>query len=187
MTWFFAPLVPGRYGVILADFPWRWKPWGADGDGRSPPYATMTIDKLATLPVAELADPAGAHLCAWITDDHLAVGIKLIEGWGFTYKSKLLVWDKRRICKGYDTRKETESCYRFTIGSKPPRRLHKGVRQLICEAPVSSEHSHKPDEQYRRIERLYGADIFRCELFSRTSWPDWEVWGDEVDTIPRAA
>ena len=40
------------------------------------------------------------------------------------------------------------------------------------------EHSHKPDEQYARIERLYGGPYL--ELFARHRRDGWDAWGQEA-------
>jgi N6-adenosine-specific RNA methylase IME4 len=50
------------------------------------------------------------------------------------------------------------------------------VRRLIV-AP-RREHSRKPDEAYRRVERLVAGPYF--ELFSRTTRPNWRAWGNET-------
>jgi N6-adenosine-specific RNA methylase IME4 len=82
---------------------------------------------------------------------------------------------------GYWSRKQTEICLLFTRGS--PRRLGKGVRQLIV-AP-RREHSRKPDERYERIEALVNGPYL--ELFARTSRPGWSAWGNETDKFSEAA
>lgn len=44
-----------------------------------------------------------------------------------------------------------------------------------------TEHSHKPEEMRRMIERVsYGP---RLEMFARMQHPGWDVWGNEVDGI----
>ena len=50
------------------------------------------------------------------------------------------------------------------------------VPQVIMAPP--REHSRKPDEQYARIERLYGGPYL--ELFARHRRDGWDVWGDEA-------
>jgi hypothetical protein len=54
------------------------------------------------------------------------------------------------------------------------------VHQVVI-APVG-EHSEKPDEVYRRIERLFPGPYL--ELFARKPRAHWTTWGDE---IPRDA
>ena len=40
------------------------------------------------------------------------------------------------------------------------------------------EHSRKPDEFYRRVERF--CDGPRLDLFARASRPSWDTWGNEA-------
>jgi N6-adenosine-specific RNA methylase IME4 len=47
----------------------------------------------------------------------------------------------------------------------------------VVLAPVG-EHSAKPEEVRRRIERLYGGPYL--ELFGRKLVPGWTVWGNEI-------
>lgn len=180
-----AELTPGAYGLILADPPWAWRAWSEAGQGRDPEYDTMTIDELRRLPVGMLADRRGCHLACWIDDAFLSIAIRMIEDdWGFEYKSKLFVWDKRKVSKGFDTRNETESCYRFARGTRPPARLDKAVRQVIAQAP-RPQHSRKPDEQYERLQRLYMGQlgVRTCELFARYKRPGIEPWGNQVGLL----
>jgi N6-adenosine-specific RNA methylase IME4 len=51
------------------------------------------------------------------------------------------------------------------------------VREIVL-APVR-EHSRKPSEVYRRIERFCAGP--RIELFARERRPGWISWGDEID------
>jgi N6-adenosine-specific RNA methylase IME4 len=57
-----------------------------------------------------------------------------------------------------------------------PERLAKDVFEIIL-AP-RREHSRKPDEVYRRIERYCAGP--RLELFARESRPGWTAWGNET-------
>jgi N6-adenosine-specific RNA methylase IME4 len=71
-------------------------------------------------------------------------------------------------------RKAAEICLLFKRGNLDRR--SKSVRQLII-APIR-EPSRKPDEAYARIEQLVGGPYL--ELFSRSTRPGWDVWGDQV-------
>ena len=79
---------------------------------------------------------------------------------------------------GYWTRSNSEVCLLATKGS--PMRLATDVHQIVL-APVG-EHSAKPEEVRRRIERLFAGPYL--ELYGRKLVPGWTVWGNE---IPRAA
>jgi len=47
----------------------------------------------------------------------------------------------------------------------------------VIMAPVGA-HSEKPDEAYRRMQRLYGAPYL--ELFARKPRDGWMTWGNEI-------
>ena len=58
-----------------------------------------------------------------------------------------------------------------------PKRVKKDVRSLVV-TPLG-EHSAKPKEVHRRIERLMG-DLPRIELFARDREPGWDAVGLEL-------
>jgi len=78
---------------------------------------------------------------------------------------------------GFATRSNTEPILLATRGH--PLRLAADVHQVII-APVG-EHSAKPDEAYRRIERLYPGPYL--ELFARKAREGWTTWGDELPPL----
>ena len=80
---------------------------------------------------------------------------------------------------GNYSRNNSEPFLLATKGS--PTRLNADVHQVIV-APVG-EHSAKPDEAYRRMQRLYPGPYL--ELFARRPRDGWTTWGDEIPP-PRA-
>ena len=54
----------------------------------------MGIDELCTLPVSDLAAPDSV-LFLWATFPQLPEALRLIEAWGFRYKSVAFVWLKK--------------------------------------------------------------------------------------------
>ena len=114
-------------------------------------------------------------------------GLRLIQAWGFTYKSVAFVWLKQNRKSpgwfyglGFWTRGNAEVCLLATRGH--PKRQAANVHQFII-SPVR-EHSRKPEEAREKIVALMG-DLPRVELFARQSPPGWDVWGNEVEpTIP---
>lgn len=185
------------YGLILADPPWPFATYSGEGgtptqkDGEDH-YPVLSMDDLAALPVGDFAAKDCA-LAMWVVGSHIDVAIDLGRRWGFTLKTDGFIWLKQKMIDafqidwmtddiaeppmsmGYFTRKGAEICLFFTRG-KPPICAH-DVRQVIV-AP-KREHSRKPDEQYPRLERLFG-DVPRAELFCRTSRKGWDAWGNEV-------
>ena len=56
-------------------------------------------------------------------------------------------------------------------------RVDRGIGQVIVE-PLG-QHSAKPAEVHRRLERLYGP-VRRAEVFARRPVEGWHVWGNEL-------
>lgn len=184
-----------KYGAILADPPWSFKAWSGDAlpsrvaDAH---YNTMSTDGIEGLPVGELAADDCA-LFLWICWPTLPDALRVIEAWGFTYKTCAFCWVKGKALPlfpddfkdkmglGYWTRANSEVCLLATRGK--PKRLNADVRQAIL-APLR-EHSRKPDEQYERIERLVDGPYI--ELFARQRHEGWDAWGNEVGKFEGAA
>ena len=180
-----------HYGAIVADPPWTYENWSLKGTGRNAGnhYDCMPLDAIMALPVGHLAAPDCA-LFLWSTGPHMPAVIDVMRAWGFRFSGKAFCWGKRRRCAdpddradepgswhmgmGYTSRANTEDCWLGLIGR--PRRQDAGVRELII-APVR-EHSRKPDELYRRVERLYPGPYL--DLFSRQRRAGWDAWGREV-------
>ena len=82
-----------RFRTIYADPPWRF----TNRTGKMAPehkrlsrYATMTLDDILEMPVAQVAAEK-SHLYLWCPNALLAEGLEVMKRWGFTYKSNL-VW-----------------------------------------------------------------------------------------------
>jgi len=182
MDWPFGNLLPGDHPVIIADPPWAFSVRSQKGMGRSAErhYQTMPLGAIKALPVADLA-AKDCVLLMWVTDPFLRKGFEVIEAWGFKYKTVGFYWTKTNrdgspfMGGGYWTRANPEQCLLATRGN--PKRVSKGVQRWII-AP-RREHSRKPDEVYRRVERL--CDGPYTELFARQSWPGWRCWGNQTD------
>ncbi len=173
-----------RYGAILADPPWAFRTYSGKHVTAhrcaEDHYQTMPLRHLQRIPVQTKWAAEDCALFLWVVDSHLDAGLDLIQDWGFDYKTIAFVWVKTtkagvpRIGMGYWTRKSVELCLLGTRGK--PRRLSKGVRQVIMEP--RREHSRKPDEVRRRIEQLVAGPYL--EMFARERQPGWDAWGDEV-------
>jgi N6-adenosine-specific RNA methylase IME4 len=172
-----------RFGVIYPDAPWSFEVYSSKGKQRSAEryYDTWPLERIKALPVQALAADDCA-LLLWAVWPALDGALDVIRAWGFEYKTCGLLWVKLNpngeglfTGMGYHTRANTEPCLLATRGS--PRRLVSDVHQVVM-APIG-EHSKKPEEVARRIERLYPGPYL--ELFARSdSRPGWTVWGNEV-------
>src|SRR5262249_27295059 len=94
-----------RFATVLADPPWRF----TNRTGKMAPehrrlsrYGTLTADEIAALPVSQVVAPT-AHLYLWVPNALLADGLRVMQAWGFEYKTNI-VWHKRRKDGGSDGR-----------------------------------------------------------------------------------
>ena len=129
----------------------------------------------------------GCALFMWATFPTLPDALRVMESWGFIYKTAAFVWVKTNRKSstpfwgmGAYTRANAEICL---LGVTPGFNAGEAIKShsvhQIIEAPVKA-HSVKPDETRKRIVELMG-DVPRIELFARQHAPGWDVWGDEVD------
>jgi len=182
----FTVTVAGRkFATILADPPWRFQNRTgkmAPEHGRLARYATMDLDAIKHLPVADVAaDPA--HLYLWVPNALLPEGLAVMAAWGFAYKSNI-VWHKVRKDGGSDGRgvgfyfRNVTELVLFGVRGKNARTGPAGRRQVNLLGTRKREHSRKPDELYDLIEACSAGP--RLELFARGSRPGWTTWGDQA-------
>ena len=174
-----------RFATVLADPPWRF----ANRTGKVAPehrrlsrYATLTVEEICALPVAEhLSDPAHCYL--WVPNALLPQGLAVLSAWGFDYKSNL-IWHKVRKDGGSDGRgvgfyfRNVTEIILFGTRGKNARTLAPGRRQVNLLASRKREHSRKPDEQYAIIETCSPGPYL--ELFGRGVRKGWTVWGNQA-------
>jgi site-specific DNA-methyltransferase (adenine-specific) len=179
------PFPDRKYSIIYADPPWAYrqarthKRFG--GYGSICQYPTMTEGELSVLPVSDIAEK-DALLFLWVTPPKLLEQVKVMEAWGFAYKTVGFVW-----CKESPLGKMMAGLGSYTMPNaelvligkrgKGAKRVNGSVKQIIiCPR---KRHSEKPAEVRDRIVRLYG-DVPRIELFARQRVPGWDAWGLEV-------
>jgi N6-adenosine-specific RNA methylase IME4 len=169
-----------KYKIIYADPPWNYADKGCQGTMANH-YKGMKIEDICNLPINQISDD-NSILFLWVTYPMLKEGLKVIESWGFKYKSIAFQWIKlNKKGKGYFyglgrwTRGNTEPCLLATKGK--PKRISPAVFQII-EAPLT-KHSAKPSEARNKIIKLVG-NLPRIELFAREKTYGWDVWGNEV-------
>ena len=179
---FMNDLPTKKYGVIYADPPWHFKTRSEKGKDRSPEkhYPCMSIADIISLPVSDIAKPDSV-LLMWVVDPLLDQAFKVIDAWGFTYKTVGFTWAKTNkntmgffTGLGYWTRGNPEMCLLATKGR--PKRINKDVAQLVVSE--RRKHSEKP-LLHREIERLVDGPYL--EMFARKKpYENWDYWGNEV-------
>jgi len=117
----------------------------------------------------------------WVVDPLLDQAFKVIDAWGFKYKTVGFTWAKTNQKSlgfftglGYWTRANPEMCLLATKGK--PKRKSKSVKQLVVSE--RGRHSEKP-LLHEQIEQLTGGPYI--ELFARKKTrKGWDYWGNEV-------
>jgi len=173
-----APLVTDRrYPIIYADPPWRYEnpPIGDTNRSIENHYPTMDLADICALPVADIA-AEDALLYLWATAPKLPECLKVIEAWGFEYRTHI-VWVKDRIGTGYHARNQHELLLIAKRGEMPPPRPGEQPSSVI-EAP-RNQHSAKPSIFAETIERLYPG-VGKIELFCRSPREGWASWGNQA-------
>jgi len=175
-----------RFGAILADPPWQFQ----NKTGKVAPehrrlsrYATLTLDDIKQLPVAQVAADV-AHLYLWEPNALLPEGLAVMQAWGFRYKSNL-VWHKVRKDGGSDGRgvgfyfRNVTELVLFGVRGRNARTLAAGRRQVNYLSSRKREHSRKPDELYPLIEACSPGPYL--ELFARGVRDGWTEWGNQAE------
>ena len=180
-------LAAGRkFATVLADPPWQFQ----NRTGKVAPehkrlarYGTMTLDDILALPVHEITDEP-AHLYLWVPNALLPEGLRVMQAWGFKYKSNV-VWHKVRKDGGPDGRgvgfyfRNTTELVLFGVRGKNARTLAPGRSQVNIMRTMKREHSRKPDEMYDIVESCSSGPFL--ELFARGTRPGWTGWGNQAD------
>ena len=161
-----------KYRVIYADPPWSYndKQDTVYCGGAVKHYITMPLEDICALPIPAEKD---AVLFLWTTSPMLEDAFKVINSWGFKYKSSF-IWDKIATAMGNYNSVRHEFlliCVRGSCVPDVPKRL---------DSVVSIErtiHSRKPEEFRQIIDTLYPVGE-RLEMFAREAAEGWDVWGN---------
>jgi N6-adenosine-specific RNA methylase IME4 len=176
----------GTFPVIYADPPWQYEHVETWDRAIENHYPTMELDAICNMPVKQLATD-DAILFLWVTSPKVAEAIRVIEAWGFVYRT-CMVWDKGQIGMGYYFRQQHELLFVAARGALPVP-MTENRYPSVLHAP-RGRHSEKPVEVYEIIESMY-PEYRKIELFSRKAREGWFAWGNEVngdDTqLPRSA
>ena len=150
-------LLPNKkYNIIYADPPWHFKSRSEKGDGRNATqhYDCMSLKDICNMPVKEIADK-DCVLLMWVTDPLLEKAFKVIDAWGFTYKTVGFTWAKSNKTNmgmftglGYWTRCNPEMCLLATKG--PARHQIFATRQRLDRAQTKPPHHLQVPQLYQK-------------------------------------
>lgn len=161
----------GKYAVILADPPWRYDNSGLSTSAESQ-YPTMSLDEICSLPIYELSEDTTV-LFLWATNPLLPEALKVIDAWGFQYKTNL-VWIKGSSAGLGWFEKSAHEILMIAVRENTP---HPKERPVSYFEEARTIHSKKPERAYEIIESMYPGN--KIELFARNARPGWDFWGNE--------
>lgn len=165
----------GKYRVIYADPPWKYGNTMPDYMGvQDDHYRLMTIQEICDLPIKNIAED-NSVLFIWVTSPILEDSFRVINSWGFEYKSSF-VWDKVKHNMGHYNSVRHELLLVCTRGSCQPD-VQKLFDSVVTEE--RTEHSKKPEVFRSIIDTIYPAGK-RIELFAREKVDGWNSYGNEI-------
>ena len=193
-----------KYHVIYCDPLWSYrdkKKSGRSKCGAENHYPTLTLDELKQLPIQNICED-NCVLYMWVTFPMLREGLELIEAWGFEYKTIGFDWTKLNkdgsVWHGVGaySKSNNELCLFATKGNigrlmrdendneiifDPKEKLSIRSNQISCNVQAArGEHSEKPEEVRRRIEKLWG-NVSHVELFAKERVKGWDSIGFDID------
>jgi N6-adenosine-specific RNA methylase IME4 len=177
-----------KYTIIYADPPWKYTQDKKSNNFRavtSQYYNTMSTQDICNLPIKDISKKES--ICfMWATFPQIKEALKVMEAWGFEYKTVAFVWIKK--CKksnknawgmGFYTRSNAEICL---LGISPKSKKQNLIKNHSVHQVVETirrEHSRKPDEIRDLIIKLCG-DVSKIELFARQNVEKWDSWGNQI-------
>ena len=165
-----------RYGCIYADPPWAYSNKATRANVEDTYKSTMSVDEICAEPVCELAAD-DCHLHLWTTNAFLFDAKRVIEAWGFEYKS-CFVWVKPQMGIGNYWRVSHEFML-LGIRGKPEFRR----RDCMSWGQFDrTAHSKKPRDVRRLVESVSNGPYL--ELYGREAVENWMVYGNEVSHTP---
>jgi len=178
-----TPEIPEeKYRVIYADPPWQYEEHGATVStgygGTEWHYNSLSSEQIALLPIVKLAAD-NSVLFIWVTSPKLNEVWKIIEAWGFEYKTSF-IWDKVKHNFGYYNSVRHEILLICGRGSSTPDMEITHLHDSVQVIERSDRHSEKPEQFRKIIDELYPYGK-RIELFARVAAEGWDVWGNEAD------
>ena len=167
-----------KYQIIYADPPWSYrnkKTGGSMKSGADAKYPTLAIDDICDLPISDISD-SNSVLFLWATVPLLPEAFKVMEAWGFKYKT-MLTWRKiMSLGMGFWFRGQTEH---LLLGVKGKVKAFR-IQKANFVQSKAGRHSLKPQEFRDLIELVELSP--RIELFARQKTEGWDIWGNEVES-----
>ncbi len=201
-----------RARLVLADPPWEYndrqlvrkdnpgkKPKFGTGAHRNYKMGTNQIDQICEVG-KYLADVTtkDAYLCMWVTGVHLTSFERVMNAWGFVYRTPLFVWVKTTSAQdliasgpGHYTaqnaeycmlgRRKNTKCWHTNKGQQVPKQVFMAHQPRDEKRKIV--HSQKPANVHEALERWLVpqmGDYSKIELYARRERPGWICLGGDL-------
>jgi N6-adenosine-specific RNA methylase IME4 len=168
-------LPSGKYRIFYADPPWKYNnSMPSDFTEQANHYQLMELEDIINLKVKDMTEE-NAVLFLWSTSPILEDSFKVINAWGFRYKSSI-IWNKETMVMGHYVGIQHEFLLICTKGACTPF-----IKELLPSviSIKRTNHSEKPERFREIIDTLYPYGR-RIELFARKKTDGWETYGNET-------
>lgn len=168
----FSQLIGRNFATVYADPPWQYgnQATRASTDNH---YSTMTVEQICSMPVVETV-AENAHLHLWTTNAFLFDAKRVMDAWGFTYKS-VFVWVKPQMGIGNYWRVSHEFMLFGIRGNLP----FASRGEMSWAAIPRTKHSAKPREIREKVMKVSPGPYL--ELFGRSEADGWTVFGNQIN------
>ncbi len=175
------PFEDGEFTTIYADPPWPEFGGGKIKRGADKHYSLMKVPEIVELGLeVQRITSEDSHAYIWTTNNYLPSALKVMDAWGYVYKT-MITWSKDRMGLGQYFRGMTEHCL-FGVRGMIPYRTNeatgKRAQGRTVFNAVRTDHSRKPSQMRDMIELV--SPYPYLEMFARVSHEGWSVWGNEV-------
>ena len=166
-----------KYKTIVADPPWQYRnkrTGGSMKSGSAQKYETMSIEEICNLEIIKEISNKDCVLFLWVTAPMLPDTFRVIDAWGFKYKTSIIWVKTRGLGMGFWFRVQFELCLVCIRGKIKPFYL---PNPNLFFAP-RTKHSRKPERFFQLIDPIIPRPAI--ELFAREKREDWDAWGNEI-------
>lgn len=142
--------------------------------GAAAKYPVMTTELICGLAIINKIVDKNCVLFLWATIPMLPDAFKVMEAWGFVYKTAIIWRKTRSLGMGFWFRGQCEICL---VGTRGKVKAFRCQRTNFIQSKAR-KHSQKPEEFFKLIEPIIPRPSI--ELFAREKREGWDSWGDEI-------
>lgn len=179
------------YRTVVADPPWEYDGFASDPtsgrdlpqEKREPirvgalPYSSMSVERIAALPVQSFAHADGCRVFCWTTNRYLPDTFAILRRWGCRY-TQTLVWHKTGNPSPFGGSVAPNHAEFLIVGVSGSIPVLARGRSNVIAAAAQRQHSTKPEAFLDLVESVSPGPYL--EMFARRQRLGWDTWGNEA-------